>query len=87
MLNLDLRSFCKWALVLRDQQNRGKRSVHLMDTVNTKKRWTNIYWCVNKFLKESYIVTHHENGRASFLKINDINDIFLERLTVVIVVL
>jgi hypothetical protein len=31
--------------------------LHLMDTVNAKKRWTTIYWRVNKFLKESHIVT------------------------------
>jgi hypothetical protein len=44
-------------LVLIDQQSVGKRSLHLMDTVNTKKRWTAIYWRVNKFLKKSPIVT------------------------------
>jgi hypothetical protein len=43
-------------LVLIDQQSVGKRSLHLMDTVNAKKRWTTIYWRVNKFLKESHIV-------------------------------
>jgi hypothetical protein len=46
-----------------------------------------IYWRVNKFLKKSHIVTRLAKERASFLKINDINDIlFLERLTVIIVV-
>jgi hypothetical protein len=30
-------------LVLIDQQSVGKRSLHLMDTVNAKKRWTTIY--------------------------------------------
>jgi hypothetical protein len=59
-------------LVLIDQQSVGKRSLHLKDTVNAKKRWTIIYWCVNKFLKESHIVTRLVRERASFLKINDI---------------
>jgi hypothetical protein len=36
-------------LVLIDQQSVGKRSLHLMDTVNAKKRWTTIYWRVNNF--------------------------------------
>jgi hypothetical protein len=62
-------------LVLIDQQSVGKRSPHLMDTVNAKKRWTTIYWRVNKFLKESHIVTGLLKERGSFLKINDINDI------------
>jgi hypothetical protein len=30
-------------LVLIDQQSVGKRSLHLMKTVNAKKRWTTIY--------------------------------------------
>jgi hypothetical protein len=33
-------------MVLIDQQSVEKRSLHLMDTVNVKKRWTTIYWCV-----------------------------------------
>jgi hypothetical protein len=36
-------------LVLKDQQSVEKRSLHLMDTVNAKKRWTTIYWRVNNF--------------------------------------
>jgi hypothetical protein len=44
-------------LVLIDQQIVGKRSLHLMETVNAKKRWTTIYWRVNKLRKESHIVT------------------------------
>jgi hypothetical protein len=59
-------------LVLIDQQSVEKRSLHLMDTVNAKKRWTTIYWHVNKFLKESHIVTRLAKERASFLSINDI---------------
>jgi hypothetical protein len=62
-------------LVLTDQQSVGKRSLHLMDTVNTKKKWTTIYWRVNKFLKESHVVTRLVKKRVSSLKINDINDI------------
>jgi hypothetical protein len=59
-----------------------------MDTVNAKKRWTTIYCHVNKFLKESHIVTRIAKERVSFLEIDDINDIsFLKRLTVIIVVL
>jgi hypothetical protein len=30
-------------LVLIDQQSVGKRGLHLMNTVNAKKRWTTIY--------------------------------------------
>jgi hypothetical protein len=59
-------------LVLIDQQSVGKRSLHLMDTVNAKKRWTTIYCRVNKFLKEGHIVTKHAKERVSLLKINDI---------------
>jgi hypothetical protein len=62
-------------LVLKDQQSVGKRSLYLMDTFNAKEKRTTIYWRVNKFLKESHIVTSHAKGRASFLKINEINDI------------
>jgi hypothetical protein len=53
-------------LVLIDQQSVGKRSLHLMDSVNGKKKWTNFYK-VTRIVKE----------RALFLKINDINDILL----------
>jgi hypothetical protein len=52
-----------------------------MDTVSAKKGWTTIYWCVNKFLKKSHIVTRLDKEQASFLKINGIN--ILERLTVI----
>jgi hypothetical protein len=62
------------ALVLIDQQSVGKRSLHRMDIVNAKKRWMIIYWCVNKVLKDSRIVTRLAKERASFLNINDIND-------------
>jgi hypothetical protein len=75
-------------LILIDKQSVGKRSLNLVDTVNAKKRWTTIYWRVNKFLKESHVVTRLAKDRASVLKINDSNDIsVLERLTVIIVVL
>jgi hypothetical protein len=58
----------------------GKRSLHLMGTVNAI-----IYWRVNKFLKESHIVTRLAKERASFLKIIDIMTFHvLERLTVII---
>jgi hypothetical protein len=43
-------------LVLIDQQSVGKRSLHLMDNFNVKKRWTTISWRVNNFLTESHIV-------------------------------
>jgi hypothetical protein len=62
-------------LVLIDQQSVGERSLHLMDTVNAKKRWKTIYWRVNKFLKKSHIVTCIALERALFLKIKDFNDI------------
>jgi hypothetical protein len=74
-LSLNVKSVRLIDLVLKDQQSVGKKSLHLMDTVNAKKRWTTIYFCVNKFLKESHIVTRHRKERASFLKINDIIDI------------
>jgi hypothetical protein len=61
-------------LVLIDQQRVGKRILHLMGTVNEKKRWTTIYWRVNK-LKESHTGTRLAKERASLLKTNDINDI------------
>jgi hypothetical protein len=48
-----------------------------MDTVNAKKRWTVIYWRVNKLTK-SHEVTRHYKERASFLKINNL--IILTRL-------
>jgi hypothetical protein len=51
----------------------GKRSLHLMDTANAKKRWTTIYWRVNKFFKQSQMVTRLTKERGSFLKINDIS--------------
>jgi hypothetical protein len=60
-------------LVLIDQQSVGKRSLHLRDTVNAKKRWTAIYCRVNKFLTKSHILTRDPIERASFLKINDIS--------------
>jgi hypothetical protein len=37
-------------LVLIDPQIAGKKSLDLMYNVNAKKRWTTIYWRVNKFL-------------------------------------
>jgi hypothetical protein len=47
-----------------------------MGTVNAKNRWTTIYWRVNNFWhSESHIVTRLANERASFLNMNDINDI------------
>jgi hypothetical protein len=51
-------------LVLIDQQSVGKRSLHLMNTVNAKKRWTTIYWSVHKFLKERHIVTRLAKERV-----------------------
>jgi hypothetical protein len=61
-------------LVLIDQLRVGKRSLHLMDSVKAKKRWTTIYWRVNIFFKKCHIVTRLDKERASFLKINDIDD-------------
>jgi hypothetical protein len=63
-------------LVFIDQQSEGNRSLHLMDTVDAKKRWTTIYRRANKLLKESHIVTRFAKERGSFLK-----------MTVIIVVL
>jgi hypothetical protein len=68
-------------LELIDQLCVGKRSLHLMDTVNAKKRWTTIYWLVNKYFKKSHIGTRFAKELGSFLKINDINDIsFLDNV-------
>jgi hypothetical protein len=36
-------------LVLIDQHSVGKGSLHLMDTVKTKKRCTTIFWRVDNF--------------------------------------
>jgi hypothetical protein len=56
-----------------------------MNTVNVKKRWMTIYWRVNKFLKESHIVTRLAKERPSFLNINNVNDIsFYGLLTVLL---
>jgi hypothetical protein len=55
LVNTHLESERTIDLVLIDQQSVGKRSPHLMDTVNAKKRWTTIYWRVNNFLKKSRI--------------------------------
>jgi hypothetical protein len=44
-----------------------------MDTVNAKKGWKIIYWRVNKFLKQSHVVTRIAKERASVLKIHDIS--------------
>jgi hypothetical protein len=72
---------CLWETV-------GKRSLHMMDTVNAKKRWTTKYWSVNKFLKKSHEMTRFAKEWTWFLKINDINDTyFFKRLTAIIVVL
>jgi hypothetical protein len=68
-----------------DQQSVGKRSLHLMDTVKAKKRWTTIDWRVNKFLKESHLVPRLVKSEHQFLKLMTFQ--FLERLTVIIVVL
>jgi hypothetical protein len=54
-------------LVLIDQQSMGKRSLHLMGTVNAKERWTTIYWRVNKFLKKSHIVTRRAKERVGII--------------------
>jgi hypothetical protein len=59
-----------------------------MDTVKAIKRWTIIYWRVNKFLKESHVVTRHAKERETVLKLMTLMTFhFLERLTVIIVVL
>jgi hypothetical protein len=54
-------------LVLIDQQSVGKRSLLVMDTVNAEKRWTIIYWRINKSLKESHIMARLDKKRVSFL--------------------
>jgi hypothetical protein len=62
-------------LVLIDQQSVEKRSLHLMDIVKVKKRWTTIYCHVNTLLTESRIVTRLADERASFLNMSDITDL------------
>jgi hypothetical protein len=56
-------------LLLKDQQSVGKRSLHLMDTVNAKKRCATIYRRVNKFLKESQEVTSLLKNEHHFWKL------------------
>jgi hypothetical protein len=64
------------------------RSLHPMDTVNVKKRWTTIYWRVNKFLKESHEVTRLAKIEHYFWKLMILITFpFLERLTAIFVVL
>jgi hypothetical protein len=58
-----------------DQQSVGKRSFHLMDTVNGKKEMNDYLLACQQFLTESHIVTRFANERALFLEMNDINDI------------
>jgi hypothetical protein len=61
-------------LVLKDQQSVGKRSLHLMATVNAKRRWKTGLLVFQQFWKESNEVTCRADQQTSFLKINDIND-------------
>jgi hypothetical protein len=63
-------------LVLIDQQNVGKTSLHLMDTINAKKMDDHLLAC-QQFVTESHILTRLTNERASFLNMNDINDIYI----------
>jgi hypothetical protein len=58
-----------------------------MKIVNAKKEMEDNLLACQQFLKKSHLVTCLAKERASFLKINDINEIFLERLTATIVVL
>jgi hypothetical protein len=53
-------------LVLIDPQSVGKRTHDLMDTVNAKKRWKTIFWRVNKYLKQSHLLTRLGKEQASF---------------------
>jgi hypothetical protein len=65
-LLLDITTVKTIDLVLTDQQSVWKAILHLLDTVNTKKRWKTIYWHVNNFWKLTTLMTFN----------------FLERLTV-----
>jgi hypothetical protein len=58
-------------LVLIDQQSVGQKSLHLMDTVNAKKRWTTINWRVNNFWQRA--LCDQPCSWASI--IDDMNDI------------
>jgi hypothetical protein len=60
-------------LALIDQQSVGTRSLHLTGTVIAKRRWTTL--ACQQFLRGSHIVTRLANELASFLNMNDINDI------------
>jgi hypothetical protein len=62
----------------------AKRSLHLVDTVNVRKRWMTINRRVKKFLKESHEVTRLAKERASILKLMTFH--FLERRTAIIIV-
>jgi hypothetical protein len=72
-------------LALIDKQSARKRSLHLMDTVNTKKRWTTIYWRVNNFWKRATKLLASLMSEHHFWKLMTFH--FLERLTAIIVVL
>jgi hypothetical protein len=61
-------------LVLIDQQSVGKRSLHLMDTVNAKKRWATYLACQQSLERESQS-DRPAIDRASCLKIKGIHDI------------
>jgi hypothetical protein len=64
---------CNQRLIINRTTKRGKEK-STSGTVNAKKRWTTTYWRVNTFLKERHEVTSIAKERASFLKINNIND-------------
>jgi hypothetical protein len=57
--------FCPDGKVTPHRLSIGKGNLHLMD--NAKKRWTTFYWLVNKFLKESHLLSHLAKERAQFL--------------------
>jgi hypothetical protein len=65
----------------------GKRSLHLIDIVNAKKRWETIYWRVNNFWKIATKCPALLMSEHHFWKLKTLMTFhFLERLTAVIVV-
>jgi hypothetical protein len=58
-----------------------------MGSINAKKKWTISLLACQQFFTESHIVARFANERASFMDMTLMTFYFLERLTVIIVVL
>jgi hypothetical protein len=84
----DFHITCNHGLIINITTKRGKEKPSSDGNCQCKKEMEDHLLACQQFLKESHEVTRVANDRATFLKINDINDIsFLKRLNAVIVVL